>query len=194
MKRVFAGLLGCALAVVVSAASPQKAAAKWTVEERLDARFAEARPAAVGGYRSITGKENPELLLPTELFKNLVELTLVSEDPKFRAHFQEKFRVRAKALNLGEDFFAVLEELSREYVTESARIRKLSGEDPKAGAGAQYASALAQCALVTRSLADVRKRYGESFDRFLYEAVAPETNVSTDMNRDRLLFMERGCL
>jgi hypothetical protein len=192
-KRVFVGLLASGIALAAAAESPQKAAWKWTLEQRLDARFAQTRPAAADGWRSITGKENPELLLPTELFKNLVELTLAAESPEFRAHFREKFRLRAKAVNLGDDFFEVLERLSREYVTESVRIRQLSKQDAKEGAAAQSASALARCALVARALADVRKHYGEAFDRFLYEAVALDTNVSTDMNRDRLLAMERGC-
>ena len=194
MKKVYVSLLTCGVTLAAIAASPQKAAWKWTPEQRLDARFAQTRPAAAGGDRSVTGKDNPELLLPTELFRTLVDLTLVPEDPKFRSHFQEKFRIRSKAANLGEDFLAVLEENTREYVTESARVRKLSKEDLKAGAAAQYASSLASCALVARGLADLRKRYGaEAFDRFLYTAVAPETNVSSDMNRERLLFMERGC-
>lgn len=194
MKTVFAGLMGCGLALFATAAGPRKEAWKWTLEQRMDARFAETRPASAGGDRSVVGKENPELFLPTELFQTLVNLTLVPEDPKFRAHYQEKFRIRAKAANLGEDFLSVLEENTRDFVTESVRIRKLSKEDDKAGAAAQYASALAQCGLVARGLADLRKHYGEeAFDRFLYTAVAPETNVSTDMNRDRLLFMERGC-
>ncbi|MFN2385670.1 MAG: hypothetical protein ABR576_05225 [Thermoanaerobaculia bacterium] len=193
MKTVFAGLMGCGLALFATAAGPQKEAWKWTLEERMDARFAPTRPAAAGGYRSITGKENPELLLPTELFRTLVNLTLVPEDPKFRTHYQEMFRIRARAANLGDDFLSQLEDLTKEYVAESARVRKVSKEDPKAGAATQYASALAQCALITRGLSDARKLWGEAFDRFLYTAVAPETNVSTDMNRDRLLSMERGC-
>lgn len=194
MKAVLARLMGCGLALLATAAGPQKEAWKWTLEERMDARFAQTRPASAGGDRSVTGKENPELLLPTELFRTLVDLTLVSQDPKFRAHYRETFRVRARAANLGDDFLSVLELNTREFVTESVRVRKLATEDLKAGTEAQYASALAQCGLVTRGLADLRKHYGaEAFDRFLYTAVAPETNVSTDMNRDRLLFMERGC-
>jgi hypothetical protein len=193
-KTTLARLMGCGLALLATAAGPRKEAWKWTLEERLDARFAETRPASAGGYRSVVGKENPELLLPTELFRTLVSLTLVPEDPKFRAHFQEKFRIRARAANLGEDFLSVLEEYTRDFVTESARIDKLSKEDAKAGAAAQSISSLAQCALVTGGLDDLRKHYGaETFDRFLYTAVAPETNVSTDMTRDRLLSMERGC-
>lgn len=194
MKTVFAGLMTGGLVLSAAVAGTQKEAWKWTPEERMDARFAETRPASAGGYRSITGKENPELLLPTELFRTLVTLTLVPEDPKFRAHFQEKFRIRAKAANLGEDFLSVLEENTRDFVTESVRVRKLAKEDLKAGAETQTASSLAQCGLVTRGLANLRKHYGtEVFDRFLYTAVAPETNVSTDMTRDRLLSMERGC-
>jgi hypothetical protein len=154
MKTVLARLMGCGLALLATAAGPRKEAWKWTLEERMDARFAQTRPASAGGDRSVTGKENPELLLPTELFRNLVDLTLVPEDPRFRAHYQEMFRIRARAANLGDDFLSGLEDLTKD---------------------------------------DARKRWGESFDRFLYTAVAPETNVATDMNRDRLLFMERGC-
>ncbi|MBC8646566.1 MAG: hypothetical protein H7X85_05355 [Thermoanaerobaculia bacterium] len=194
MKTVFARLLSCGMALLATGAIPQKEAWKWTPEERMDARFAQTRPADAGGDRSVTGKDNPELLLPTELFRTLVDLTVVPEDPKFRAHFQEKFRIRAKAANLGDDFLEVMEATTRDYVSERVRVRRLSKADLKAGAEAQYASSLALCALVTRGLSDLRKRYGaEAFDRFLYTAVAPETNVSTDMNRDRLLFMERGC-
>ena len=143
-------------------------------------------PAAADGWRSITGKENPELLLPTELFKNLVELTLVAESPELRSHFREKFRIRAIALGLDDDFFQVLEGFTKEYATESTRIRQLSKKDAKEGAAAQSASALARCALVARALADARKHYGEAFEG---SSTKPSRSIRTSRPHDR-----DGCL
>lgn len=191
MDGLSAVLLFSTLTLEQPAPKQQQPPWDWTLEERLDGRFTGKQSA--GEQSSVVGREHPELLLPFEIFQGLVRLTLLPEGKELRAHFRERYRVRAKALGLGENFLAVLEEAARDYVTEEERLRRASREDARAGAAAETASKLIQCDRRTRALAALRERYGKALDRFLYEAVAPDINVVTDMTASALLAVEKGC-
>lgn len=114
--------------------NPRKPAWKWSVEERLAARFdpvaLEARAARHraeseelkkgepellahagpprGDLDSIDGAETPELFLPWELFSHLLELGFAPEEEDLSAS-RGSIEERAAALGLGHDLWQRLE-------------------------------------------------------------------------------------
>jgi hypothetical protein len=147
----------------------------------------------------VDGAADPELLLPWELFQSLIMRTMVAEDPSRalnRGHFEQ---VRRR-LGLPPTFWTDLESVAGHFVGSLRAQMRLASEHPKNAAANAGAMALLQsndCAKRAQALAAARARFGqERFDRFLYEAVAPELTVVDDasaLDEERLLRVEEGC-
>ncbi|HEY6148754.1 MAG TPA: hypothetical protein VIZ69_13690 [Thermoanaerobaculia bacterium] len=201
MKR-FLPILVIGLSSTVWAEEKTKAASEWGVDERLSARFdpasAKARRERFGIHEEainvVDGKQNPELLLPSEIFRDLVGLAILSENAPFREHFREKFARGAKQVGLRGDLLAALDAQTVDYAAVRKERRRLGTRVAGDSVGELRASTVTECALAAKALASMRRNFGKAeFDRFLYEVVAPEITIRSDATQDSLRAMEGGC-
>lgn len=201
MKR-FVPILAIGLSSVAWAPEKTKAASEWTVEERLSGRFdpvaAKARRERLGIHEEtltvVDGKQNPELLLASEIFRDLVGLAVLSENPQFREHFREKFARGAKQIGLKADLLPTLDAQTVDYAAIRRERRRLATKVTPESRREMDASTVTECALAAQALAEMRRAFGKAdFDRFLYEVVAPEITIRSDASKDSLRAMEGGC-
>ena len=191
-----------------------KAAWDWSLEERLEARrllkdIQVRQPAPVPGDASgpssnptIEGSRKPALLLPGELFRQLLSLGFAPSG-EAREVFRHSIFAKAADLNLPPDFWQRLEGISAAYLGAFDEARALAAQlrTAKAEGAADLRRRLeavqgSQCAHRHEALTAARLAFGAKlFDRFLYQAVAPHTNVTltTPINLSRLEWVERGC-
>lgn len=193
--------------------SDRKEAWQWSLDERLAARqtLSEAQPeypsTGVGSSATfkgpkLDGSKSPELLLPGELFRQLLSLGFVPS-AEARRIFRTNIMAGASHLRLPPDFWEQLEVISGDYLHAHEEARKLGVELRRAGAAerSRILSRLEevqglQCGLRYMALRAVRSSFGAKlFDRFLYEAVAPLTQITltAPQTRDRLAWAEEGC-
>ena len=192
-------------------AADRKPAWEWSAAERIARR---TDPAVVRGLKAadagvgaalrgdairIEGRGNPELLLPIELFRNLLSGLA---DPRGREVLREAYAPVATKLGLGDDFIDELAVIAAEYLARNAQIQSMNAS---LGRGApnhdrlrltRDALAALQCPTLADALAAARRRYGRAtVDRFLYEAIAPGMVVVLlePESADELARWEGGC-
>lgn len=220
-------LAGLLLAGVAGAAEPPAAAVrpdpaatahprepwKWTLEERLAVRFDPVdmrRRAKVNeedndappypeGTCVIEGDRDPELLMPDELFSNLLDLAFLPNDER-RAEYRKEILEKGRVLGFDEKLWPVLKELARDQLRsmeefyEAVKRRKETG---KRSPGLSPEEQLAICAQRKRNREAVRAYFGgERFDRFLYEVIAPGAAIFMPPNPnwpEQLRFIDGGC-
>jgi hypothetical protein len=191
MRLVF--LLLIASPMVAQPAEPWK----WTLEQRLAARFdpamraarvaeVEARDAKMKPNRAsasamglqapgdvIDGNLHPELFLPTELFERFIRMVYVTDwRPMIQPHATDVLRTDADWDALAERVAAYGANLAEDqelYLeqTRSARPRRIEIDKRLAELRA------ARCSLEKDAFRAVRQHFGaERFDRFLYVVVS----------------------
>jgi hypothetical protein len=167
--------------------------------------IAESEFGATGGNRRfllrIEGRTHPELLLPIELFRNL--LSGLRGRPEGVAILREAYAPIVARLRLPPNLLRELVVIASEYVEREERIQTLNerltttrGRDAATLRSERDALSPLQCSTLFEALTTARARYGGIlFDRFLYEAVAPGMVVTMDEPDDaaQLLQWDRGC-
>lgn len=179
----------------------------WTDAERLAARFApgsaEKRAAASPDQRMghdgpqreipnldfVDGRKNPELLLPFELFREMVKLRPYYEESLKRAGFKE-------AVDRHVSDFPRLTEERRTTIEGLLERRPRTGPDVQAADAevrlVNERHSIAQCRYVADAFVMVQKDLGpdrsKDFLRFLFDNVAPSIlndgpNTETNIRR-----------
>ena len=191
------GALSAVLAFLVASAPTQagsgSAAYKWTVDQRLSVRFDPADmekrldaidmvPRPERGTSVVDGARNPELLLPTELFFQLLKIGF-DPDPDARKLYRSRIDPVAIELGIGPELWPTLKELAAGLLPSASGKRPTWEE---------------VCRGHFEALAASRKAFGQkAFDRLLYEAVAPRVKISVlDTSGEaekQLRDMEDGC-
>lgn len=236
-ERGAALALAALLLAGAEAGAAGKPAWKWTVEERLAARFdPEARKARAEREKSleqaresiffkdmsedekaallspkegedeISGRSNPELFLPSELFRHLLSLGFAPEesDPTESRRTIER---RAAALGFGSDLWSRLEKVAMPVLKiERERFRRAMAQHGRPEAketkeedrgDKMNGEAIQLCRLHAQALEASKTEFGEeAFLRLLYEAVAPSFSIKYVDEKglaDRLRSMEGGC-
>jgi len=197
--------------VTPQSTSPVKLASDWTLDERLalrcDPQSAAARVQGAQGrlqsnaripffQRSvdiISGRANPELFLPHELFETVVTGTA------FDADWRRVYQPMLKPAGLPRDFWTRLTAISATYI-DDLRAQRAAASDRSAGrALALAAKAAAQerrtCRDRALALKAARAEFGPALDRFMYQAVAPNRTDFLDAVSDARLLRarEEGC-
>lgn len=213
-------LLAAALiASITVAEEPQRRAEKrvWQIDdsERIARRyepgeFALRRSRAIALGREVRetesivlGSENPELFLPWELI-GFAKLLYYPETVEQR---EKAGRIRERAALLGFDqkFLERLQPITQpllDALSENRRLQRkletMTEDDPasrKLGEEARRVNKLI-CPAHATAIAAARQEFGrETFDRFLYEAIAPEAVLTVIPTKDpeALLWYEQGC-
>src|SRR5438105_12974208 len=198
MKHLLA-LLAAAWAASAMTAPPSKPIWQWTTDERLAARFDEAarirRVAAFEAQRAISharavalprrpadsihGSEHPELLMPFEIFTSFTEAAYGADDDVAR-HVQRDATVQASKLGLPPEFLPTLRKQARAFIAMQREERTLKQQiftggmtDPQSGMARLRELQKSECASRATAMRNLRARFGASFDRFLYSAIAP---------------------
>ena len=198
MKHLLA-LLAAAWAASAMTAPPSKPIWQWTTDERLAARFDEAarirRVAAFEAQRAISharavalprrpadsihGSEHPELLMPFEIFTSFTDAAYGADDDVAR-HVQRDATVQASKLGLPPEFLPTLRKQARAFIAMQREERTLKQQiftggmrDPQSGIARLRELQKSECASRAAAMRNLRARFGASFDRFLYSAIAP---------------------
>lgn len=174
---------------------PTKPALVWTIEERLAERFDPAKAAARKqqydrargeankGHRvepgagliavTVDGAYHPELLLPHELFEDLMTGLVPDEEQRHRQ--REAFSRGIRSLGFDEEeFWNALEIVGDEYAQSLFPAEEGVRQDPEIACQSAY-----------RALSQARSVFGSGlFDRLLYEVVAPLTVVAVSTNKN----------
>jgi hypothetical protein len=213
VKFIIAMLAAFVTGAVAAQAPADKAEGKqpwaWTTEQRLAARFdavsisqrkaayersmpqsiqnaSDAVPAAESRTEYvIEGRRNPELFLPFELVRGILDSGF-DADIERRGRSRALYRHGIAALGMNEaDFWALL-------ATSEERARR-----PHLAKSIDADTAV--CRVRVEVLADLRQIFGQDvFDRFLYVTVAPYTSLSSSTTnvhsgKTELLWEEAGC-
>lgn len=202
------------------AQEPGKKPWQFTDEERLAMRFepvamhareqaaiAEGDPSPERGRDIVVGSLHPELLLPWELWRSLVN-SVTASDPQARAGFRDAYAIRARELGTrlpgGEDFWRRIEDLAAPSLRSKEEQRSLSAQE-RVAHGAEKArlerrhlqEQTEACKMRVEALDLAREEFGrETFDRFLYEVVASDMGLfSADgqVSADHLRYLAGGC-
>lgn len=151
----------------------------------------------------ILGSENPELLLTWELMLYVKSTYYPVTD--LQRVIGRRIRQRAASLGLNEDFFDRLHTVAQPYFHAENELRRL---DHKLRGMAKDDPSLQQiaderrrankliCPARASAARAARSEFGrEQFDRFLYEAVAPDASVTVVPAKDReaWLWYDGGC-
>lgn len=212
------GLLLLLLGVVSSSAQTPRQPWAFTLEERIALRTHAglARERSRGGGRVATaareggagvvdafdGKTHPELFLPHQVFRTLVDHAFIAPDSSGSA-FRRGVAPDLSLYGLPPDFWERLRTVSGDYIRDTstlnammASLRQLHG---RARGDAQEALALKKiesCRSRAEALAAARRAFGnEQFDRFLYEVIAVNMfHVTDELPRaEDLRRAEGGC-
>jgi hypothetical protein len=173
---------------------------EWTTEERLAARFdpeqiaarrtkalarsGEPGPVPAPGFAVINGARNPELLLPWEVYQHLLSrafhpLASLQED------FRRQVEARAPEGELPTNFWVRLQVGGGDFLAAAGTRRALIAELNRAPTAAREGISMrideatrGFCQKRLQGLERARKEFGaEWFDRFLYQAVAPDIGI-----------------
>ena len=198
-KVAVVALLG---ASTLSAAAPEasrppenKKPWEWTLAERLAVRLDPVRIAerelenetphraspsqvtvrereGVGSY-SIDGRRHPELLVPHELFESL--MTGFIPDENRQARYRKNLAVAISAAGFDERvFWSQLYSVASQYV---AYKYDQTAHSPDSAINRGRDS---RCRLAFEALTAARQLFGqERFDQFLYEGIAPLTQLAS---------------
>ncbi len=197
---------------------------QWTDEERVEVRFdpnamkarldrhfakaeAEGRSIRFPPQLVVDGASNPELLMPWEVFERLLTSGF-SDGPRVREAFRASVAEQATAiLGSKHNLWAILEDVAFDFLA-SRREEMALARTVRAATSAERKKIFAeievvqspQCGYRADALRAARLVYGaDSFDRFLYEAVAPRGTLVGSLDRTRaehrslLLFVQGGC-
>lgn len=209
--------------------STKKPPWEWTLEERIAARYdlervkvlmaernqllrtrgqveqAERELVAADNNQLITGRDNPELFLPTELF-NVFLANVFHHDRELRLASRKRY-VKRSSLELDEEFWRDISVIASNLLTKRHRYRTLRAEveaappeekDRLEGAAAVEQKELFKgfCGELKDALDQVRALYGDAFDRFLYETVPAGLTINELVQPDTASAVrrrERGC-
>ncbi|HEV7769011.1 MAG TPA: hypothetical protein VGQ76_28720 [Thermoanaerobaculia bacterium] len=134
------------------------------------------------------GQTHPELFLPTEVFRSLIQLAFPGS-PRSGQLLRNGLMPEVKRLDLPPDFWERLRSVSTIYIADSFTEPDLREDE----------LALKQrdvCRSRATALADARREFGqERFDRFLYEGIAVSKFRSDDRlpTLELLRHIEEGC-
>ena len=224
MRRIAAALL-MVVPTLASGAHGQDSPRppwKWTDEERIakrydpssmrsreDAYVAETEGAAVAKGRDVVqGDKNPELFLPSELYRGLL-MRAFSPVPEASQGFRDGYQSKSAGLRIDDDFWQRLERTARPYLdsikAQLALVKEYQTAHPGRRAEIDRQDderGMTDCRLVIQNLEAARATFGrEAFDRFLYEAVAPSmlsasvfgTSDDSYVSADHLRYLAGGC-
>jgi len=195
---------------------------EWSLDERVTARLnptnmrARLRPSGAQALRQmplqegqypttdyVDGSRNPELLLPWELFNSLLARAF-SQNPQTQSVYRETLETRARAAGLRPDIWSTVESCATSFLQAKREEAELGARLPGT-LGLQKQALLdqiaqiqePQCGRRAAALACARAALGtSSFNRYLYEVVAPSVTVTSVGDKERqshLLFAEGGC-
>lgn len=218
-------LFALALVGPASAQSP-KPPWRWTLDERLAGRddavaaTARLRDGRMGEVSSlaksvstskqptldqfdfISGRTHPELLVPWELFDHMMDMAY-ADDPEVRSIFRDAKRSSLESSGLPADFWDKLEAISVAYLSDRKQTRDLhkravSDSTVKNRISVQNASLEnLKCRDRAAAIAAAHHDFGEKFDRFLYEGIAPNMTIAVGrlgrISPTREHEIERGC-
>ena len=197
-----------------SVATPMtgRAAWQWSLEERIalrsDPKAARERSRAGGprvaatsaaGFRAphadtISGKTDPHLFMPTELFESVVTGAFLAEG------WREVYAHDIVQAGLPKDFLETLGVITGAYLPllrEQHRVRSspLSAQERAVAIARLAALERELCAARQEALAAARPRFGVALDRFLYGPVARSRTMYFDRVSDAaaLEAREKGC-
>jgi hypothetical protein len=203
--------LSLALVIVPSADPPVwRIPAEVRVQRRFDPALREARalaahharvasggtPVPVGREQEvIVGRDNPELLLPFEIFRRLIRVGFAS-DPEVRDVYRQSLEQARREVGLPDDFWVRLE-----AITSRVRLKSAAPQMQAVEMGQEQTvmtpEARVLCSERAAALARARAEFGEdTFDRFLYLGVAPSMFIATvgeGPTPELLLEFEKGC-
>jgi hypothetical protein len=187
---------------------------EWTAEARLADRFDPAasrtrlaRAVKAGDVSSasgevvVIGRENPELLLGFELMDHLT--IAFDSNPRKRRNARERIAGRTASLRLSDDFWERLEPLVQPFLDSWMEQKRVQQRLATAiGSELEWLKHENQrlenlgCSSRAQALAAARNEFGrETFDRFLYEGVAPDAIVIMTPGdaSESLRWLEGGC-
>jgi hypothetical protein len=173
--------------------------AAWTAKGRPDRPIDE---------NVVDGSFDPTILAPIELIDQVIPVFNLQRPKQER--FRREWSARGATQLLGRDFWSRLEEILGPAIAvdhENRRLGQLPAAEREAVTRArphQQHSDAVECATRASVLAAARATWGESFDRFLYEAVAPGVYFSSSCSDPQLMAkpefwlaewrsMEEGC-
>jgi hypothetical protein len=211
----------------LSAGAPDRAAFgsklpwQWSDEERIAARLdpvyirdhTRRSAVGVGGLSSqdselqvvIDGRQNPELLLPYELFNWL--MGAFDADPALREQIRASLHDRLQGFGPKnpDTFWAELESVSSPHLALVHHLGSLGGRLKKADRRGREALTrqidelqVPMCRSRADALAAARLHFGgEAFEQLLYSVVAPQLTVGirvpTPDEARELAFIQGGC-
>jgi hypothetical protein len=161
-----------------------------------------ANPSPTDQVDFISGKDHPELLLPWELFDNMMTMAF-ADDPDVRSIFRGAKSSSLARSGLPMDFWDRLEAISVAYLSDGRQIRDLH----KRGVGdavvkrriaiQTHALENLKCRDRAASIAAARHDFGEKFDQFLYTGIAPNMSIAIarlgQITPEREHQIEGGC-
>ncbi len=169
---------------------------KLDLDARLELRFDPARRAARVTALSVTapsgesidvidGATSPELLLPWELHRFMIS-TALNSDSRVAQAWRNLFTQTAPALSLNEQFWVSLEFASADYIRDlrqiailTAKMRTATSTEAQSLRTEVATLDSRQCRKRMLALRAAQKAFeGDTFDRFLYLAVAPHVQIS----------------
>jgi hypothetical protein len=170
-------------------------------------KAAERGRSALPWQQTISGAENPELFFPIELFDSLLRQGFAYE-PETQLAWRLIIEKNAQALGNTEDLWPLLSVAARDFVHKQNEINRRAAHlltaDPheKELLQAEIRELQSgQCRARAVGLQRARAIFGrETFDRFLYEAVAPsrfttlfETPETAPETGTSMRWQEEGC-
>jgi hypothetical protein len=163
-------------------------------------------PVNSGAEDAVFGRHNPELFLPWELLDDVYGV--FNLDPAAQRQRRDKWVDRGAPRLLGDDFWTRLQELLRPLIVAEGELKRVHLAQ-QAATGAARRALLVEasrhlsdslCPLRAKALEAAREAFGrETFDRFLYEVVAPESGSYSGSSAglsgmaSGLLWVAEGC-
>ncbi len=220
MRQVLLLVILALLSIPCTGEEASKKPWQLTDEDRLARRFdpaamrarevaalAEGQVGPGQGRDVVVGSLHPELFLPWELWRSLISATM-GPVPEVRAGFRETYELRARELGTtlpgGEEFWQRIEGLAGPSLRSREEQRSLSAQARAAQGTAKVKlesqlerEGVVSCKMLVDALEQARGEFGrEAFDRFLYEIVAPDANLTSaddQVSADQLAFLAGGC-
>lgn len=217
---VVVGSAAAQTADATDAGLSKRPAWQWSLEERLGARFdpegmkVRAAEATAGRQKaaarfgetvdaprdqhSIDGRREPELFLPTELFRSFIN-SAFPEDGQGQIYARRRFEPGAAALGIGSDLWVRLEKAAAPYlrVRDERYRRAMAALERSEEPENPEADDLAHCRTLAQSLAAAKAEFGaEALLRLLYQEVAPTLSITYNVDHEtlgRLRSLEGGC-
>lgn len=163
----------------------------------------DARVSDAGIQRDhIDGSSHPELFLPSEIYTIYMRAAYAYDDEP-AMQFRHDIAVRLAESGLPEEIVPALEAESAVFIQLQtyeeelrARMGSASGGERSSIAAEMAGIRLQACPVRAEVLRRMRERFGrETFDRFLYEVLAPGAHTSLLKAPDAktLLWEEAGC-